>query len=163
MAENKQRDELLQRAMRACSEREYCISDVSALLHRWGADSEEIRTWIIERLVRDKFIDELRYSRAFVLDHFRHSHWGKVKSPWTEIQKECDQAAIASGMEAIGDEEYMELLRKVLMISAQDKGKKQNRPEGKCGHAWKGFESHLVYDAINALLGSEGQNRVEPG
>ncbi|MEZ4996107.1 MAG: RecX family transcriptional regulator [Bacteroidales bacterium] len=90
MAENKQRDELLQRAMRACSEREYCISDVSALLHRWSADSEEIRTWIIERLVSDKFIDEHRYSRTFVLDHLQAQPLGKVKITMALKQKRVD-------------------------------------------------------------------------
>lgn len=155
MAENKQRDELFQRAMRACSEREYCISDVSALLHRWRADSEEIRAWIIERLVSDKFIDEHRYSRAFVLDHFRHSHWGKVKITMALKQKRVDQAAIASGMEAIGDEEYMELLQKVLNDQRHRiKAKSKTDLKGKLlRHALgKGFESHMVYDAINALF-----------
>ena len=43
MDENKQREELLQKAMRACSGREYCISDVTSLLERWGAANEETR------------------------------------------------------------------------------------------------------------------------
>ena len=77
MAEKKQREELLQRAMRACSEREYCISDIAALLDRWGADGAETRTWIIERLIKEKFIDEQRYSRAFVVDHFGTASVGR--------------------------------------------------------------------------------------
>ena len=155
MTENKQRDELLQRAMRACSEREYCISDIAALLVRWGADSEEMRGWIIERLVKEKFIDEHRYSRAFVLDHFRHSQWGKVKIGMTLKQKRVDAAAISSGMEAIGEEEYLELLQKILSDQRRRiKSKSRIDLKGKLlRHALgKGFESHLVYDAINALF-----------
>lgn len=155
MTENKQRDELLQRAMRACSEREYCISDVTALLVRWGADSEEMRGWIIERLVKEKFIDEHRYSRAFVLDHFRHSQWGKVKIGMTLKQKRVDAAAISSGIEAIGEEEYLELLQKILSDQRRRiKSKSRIDLKGKLlRHALgKGFESHLVYDAINALF-----------
>ncbi|MRR20904.1 RecX family transcriptional regulator [bacterium] len=155
MTENKQRDELLQRAMRACSEREYCISDITALLVRWGADSEEMRGWIIERLVKEKFIDEHRYSRAFVLDHFRHSQWGRVKIGMALKQKRVDPAAVSSGMEAIGEEEYLELLQKILgdqrrkiksTSSIDLKGKLLRHALG------KGFESHMVYDAINALF-----------
>ena len=154
MAENKQRDELLQRAMRACSEREYCISDVTALLVRWGADSEEMRLWIIERLVKEKFIDEHRYSRAFVLDHFRHSQWGKLKIGMALKQKRVDAAAIISGLEAIGEEEYLELLQKILSDQRRRiKSRSRIDLKGKLlRHALgKGFESHLVYDAINAL------------
>jgi regulatory protein len=155
MAENKQRDELLQRAMRACSEREYCISDIAALLVRWGADSEEMREWIIERLVREKFIDEHRYSRAFVLDHFRHSQWGRAKISMALKQKRVDPVAINSGMEAIGEEEYLELLQKILADQRRKiKSKSRIELKGKLlRHALgKGFESHLVYDAINELF-----------
>ncbi|MDM8003495.1 MAG: regulatory protein RecX [Bacteroidota bacterium] len=155
MAENKQRDELLQRAMRACSEREYCISDIAALLVRWGADSEEMREWITERLVREKFIDEHRYCRAFVLDHFRHSQWGRVKISMALKQKRVDPAAISSGMDAIGEEEYLELLQKILGDQRRKiKSKSRIELKGKLlRHALgKGFESHLVYDAINDLF-----------
>jgi len=155
MAENKQRDELLQRAMRACSEREYCIGDITALLVRWGADSEEMRGWIIERLIKEKFIDEHRYSRAFVLDHFRHSQWGRVKISMALKQKKVDSAAISSGLEAIGEEEYLELLQKILSEQRRKiKSKSRIERKGKLlRHALgKGFESHLVYDAINALF-----------
>ena len=155
MAEKKQREELLQRAMRACSEREYCISDIAALLDRWGADGAETRTWIIERLIKEKFIDEQRYSRAFVVDHFRHSQWGRVKISMALKQKKVDPEAIASGMESIGEEEYLELLQKIL-VDQRRKIKAKNRLDLKgklLRHALgKGFESHLVYDAINPLL-----------
>lgn len=155
MAENRQRDDLLQRAMRACSEREYCISDITVLLVRWGADSEEMRGWIIERLVKEKFIDEHRYSRAFVLDHFRHSQWGRVKISMALKQKRVDPAAVSSGMEAIGEEEYLELLQKIISDQRRRiKSKSRIDLKGKLlRHALgKGFESHLVYDAINALF-----------
>jgi regulatory protein len=155
MAENKQRDELLHRAMRACSEREYCISDIVALLVRWGADSGEMREWIIERLVRERFIDEQRYSRAYVLDHFRHSQWGRVKISMALKQKKIDPAAISAGMEAIGEEEYLQLLQKILGDQRRKiKSKSRTDLKGKLlRHALgKGFESHLVYDAINDLF-----------
>ena len=155
MAEQKQGEELLQRAMRACSEREYCISDISALLDRWGADNKEMHEQVIERLVKEKFIDEHRYSRAFVLDHFRHSQWGRVKISMALKQKKVDPEAIASGMESIGEEEYLELLQKIL-VDQRRKIKAKNRLDLKgklLRHALgKGFESHLVYDAINSLL-----------
>ena len=155
MAENKQREELLGRAMRVCSGREYCISDVAALLDRWGAASDEMSEWVIEKLISEKFIDEHRYSRAFVLDHFRHSHWGRVKITMALKQKRVDPAAIASGMEAIDEEEYMELLRRTLSDQRRKtKGRNQVELKGKLLRyaLGKGFESHLVYDAINALF-----------
>jgi regulatory protein len=155
MAENKEREELLQRAMRACSGREYCISDVSALLQRWGATAGETREWIISRLMTERFIDEHRYSKAFVLDHFRHDHWGKVKISMALKQKRVAKEAIASGLEAIEEDEYNEMLKR-LLADQKRKVKAKNRLDlkGKLLRyaLGKGFESHLVYDAINDII-----------
>jgi len=154
MPDNREREELLQRAMRVCSEREYCISEISALLDRWGAPGQEDREWIINRLVAEKFIDEHRYSRAFVIDHFRHNHWGKIKITMGLRSKKLDPEAIAAGLEAIDEEEYVALLRKIIEEQRR-KIKARNRIELKgklLRHALgKGFESRLVYDVINSV------------
>lgn len=154
MADKREREELLQRAMRVCSGREYCISDISALIQRWGADDSETREWIIRKLIDEKFIDERRYSRAFVIDHFRHQHWGKVKITMGLRGKKLDPASIASGLEAIDDEEYLALLRKIIEEQKR-KIKTRSRMELKgklLRHALgKGFESNLVYDVIKEV------------
>jgi regulatory protein len=140
--------------MKACSGREYCISDITALMERWGAPDEETCNWVIDRLMNDKFIDEHRYSRAFVLDHFRHSHWGRVKISMALKQKRVDPAAITSGLEAISEEEYLEKLNKTISDQRR-KIKAKNRLDLKgklLRHALaRGFESKLVYDSINRL------------
>lgn len=154
MAEKNETEELLQRAMRECSSREYCISDVSSLLDRWGAGDPQKKERIINRLISEKFIDEHRYARAFVTDHLRHSHWGRVKITMGLRGKRVDPAAIASGLEAIDEEEYISLLRKIIGDQRR-KIKAKNRMDLKgklLRHALgKGFESHLVYDVINEV------------
>jgi regulatory protein len=154
MGDKSEKEELLQRAMRECSVREYCISDISSLLGRWGVLDAEIKEWVINRLITEKFIDEHRYSRAFVVDHFRHSHWGKVKITMGLRSKRVDPAAIDSGLEAIDDGEYHALLMKILE-EHRKKIRAKNRLDLKgklLRHALgKGFESHLVYDAVNAI------------
>jgi regulatory protein len=155
MAEKDQTRELLQRAMRVCSEREYCISDLAALLDRWGATGEEMRSAVIDRLVKEKFIDEQRYSRAFVLDHFRHSRWGRVKITMALRHKKVDPEAIALGLEAVSEEEYRELLEKILNDQRRKiRARSMTEMKGKLlRHALgKGFESNLVYDAVNRLF-----------
>jgi regulatory protein len=153
MADKSEKEEFLQRAMRECSVREYCINDISLLLERWGTHDAETKEWIINRLINEKFIDEHRYSRAFVIDHFRHSHWGRVKISMLLKSKKVDPEAIASGLGAIDEEEYHALLRKVVE-EQRKKIRAKNRLDLKgklLRHALgKGFESHLVYDAVNA-------------
>jgi regulatory protein len=155
MSEKKERDELLQKAMRICSGREYCISDINALLERWGAGDAETKAWVIEKLTAEKFIDEYRYSRAFVLDHFRHDHWGRIKISMALKQKRVDQAAIASGLEAIEEDEYNELLKRILAEQRRRiKAKNRLDLKGKLLRyaLGKGFESSMVYEAINEII-----------
>jgi len=155
MEGNKEREELLQKAMKLCSGREYCKNDIESLLDRWGAKEDNTKQWILNRLVSEKFIDEQRYSRAFVLDHFRYNHWGKVKITMGLRSKKVDPTPITLGLEAIDDEEYMALLAKMLEEQMKKiKAKNRTDLKGKLlRHALgKGFESHLVYDAINRLF-----------
>lgn len=157
MDENKEREQLLQKAMRICSGREYCISDINSLLDRWGAKDDETKQWIINKLISEKLIDEYRYSRAFVNDHYKHSRWGKVKITMGLRSKKVDPAAIASAMEVIDDGEYLDFLTKTLEEQSKKiKAKNRTDLKGKLlRHALgKGFESHLVYDAINRLFSS---------
>jgi regulatory protein len=155
MGEKEEQDKLLHRAQKVCSGREYCISDVISLLDRWGAKDEKTRSAIINKLIEDKFIDEVRYCRAFARDHFTYSQWGKVKITQALKSKNITAEAIASGLEAIDDEEYLALLRKIIE-DQQKRIKAKNRYDLKgkiLRHALgKGFESHLVYDAINSLF-----------
>ena len=50
MNETNEAKELLLKAMKACSGREYCINDVRTMLDKWGADNEETKEKIIRRL-----------------------------------------------------------------------------------------------------------------
>jgi regulatory protein len=156
MDKTDERKELLRRAQKNCSEREYCISDIRSLLVRWGAVDEETKEWIISKLQEDKFIDEERYCRAFAIDHFRHSQWGRMKIIMSLRHKNIASAAIASGLEAIEEKEYIDLLKKII-TDHRRKIKAKNRIDlkGKLLRyaLGKGFESHLVYDIINSEIG----------
>ncbi len=156
MDEKNERKELLLRAQRICSGREYCISDIRSLLERWGAGSEETKAWVISRLTEDKFIDEQRYCRAFVIDHFRHSQWGKIKITMSLKSKNIPAATIAAGLEAIDEEEYLNLLKKIIRDHRRSvKAKNMYDLKGKLLRyaLGKGFESNLVYGIINSETG----------
>jgi len=155
MGEKNEQDELLSKAQKVCSGREYCISDIMSLLDRWGARDEKTKSAVINKLIDEKFIDEVRYCRAFARDHFTYSQWGRVKITQALKGKNIPAEAIASGLEAIDEGEYLALLKKIIG-EQQKKIKAKSRYELKgkiLRHVLgKGFESHLVYDAINSVF-----------
>ena len=91
---------MLEKMRVLCSRREYCRSDilkkvVSALDgDRQGAEK------IVDILVDEKFIDELRYASAFVRDKSALSGWGTVKIRYMLSSKGIPRDVIS---EALGD------------------------------------------------------------
>ena len=71
-------EQALTALMRLCARAEKSEGDARRLMHGWGvaeADAEQV----LERLVRDRFIDDTRYAEAFVREKLRLSGWGEYK------------------------------------------------------------------------------------
>lgn len=78
---NKQ--QLMERLMARCSRSEYSTGQVAAYACRWldkeeGAGSSIVEE-IVERLVKEKFVDDRRFAAAFVRDKLKFNGWGRQK------------------------------------------------------------------------------------
>lgn len=72
-------DKVLEKMRILCSRREYCRSDIlKKVVSALDGDRQEAEK-IIDILVNEKFIDELRYASAFVRDKSALSGWGAAK------------------------------------------------------------------------------------
>ena len=101
------------RAEAYCSAAEHCRSEVRAMLERHGAEKPDIES-IINHLVKEGFIDESRYARAFVHDKVRFAKWGRVKIAQALWQKRIPQDITDAALESIEDDEYLAALRDVV-------------------------------------------------
>jgi regulatory protein len=151
MAESLLFETALKKAMALCAGREYCRSDIRQKLSTWNVDPSDSEK-IISRLVIEKFIDEERYSSAFVRDKFRYNKWGKVKMASALKLKNIPAEIIGNAIGSINEDTYMTALRD--MISSQRrrvKAKNQYDLKGKLMRFGlsRGFESHLLYDLLN--------------
>lgn len=67
------------RMKRLCSRREYCVADVRRkILSALDGDVRQTEA-VIEELVREKYVDDVRYASAFARDKAFISGWGKEK------------------------------------------------------------------------------------
>jgi regulatory protein len=96
-----------------CSTTERCVTEVLAKLPGWGADEHEAAE-IIAHLLKERYIDEARYAVAFVRDKYRFNQWGRVKIQQALRMKHLSAEDIATGLEAIDEEEYREGLRQLI-------------------------------------------------
>ncbi len=70
---------VLARMQALCARREYCIGDIRRKLSLRPEVDAGTEEEIISSLVKDKFVDELRYASAFASEKSSLSGWGPIK------------------------------------------------------------------------------------
>jgi len=151
MPENNIYNTALSKAMVLCSRREYCTDDIRIKLRSWGVGESECEK-IIRTLVKENFLNEIRYCEAFVRDKFRYNKWGKVKITAHLKVKKISPEIIKSALDSIDNELYIKTL-KVMLAGHRKyiKAKNQYDLKGKLLRYGlsKGFESSLLYELLN--------------
>ena len=82
-------------------------------MRRWEL-SDEAQARIMERLVKERYVDDERYARAFVKDKVRYNKWGRRKIEQALWQKHIDDDIRQRILDEIDDEEYLSILRPLL-------------------------------------------------
>ena len=96
-----------------CAQAEHCEQELCDKLKRWGID-ESAQGRIIERLIRERYIDNERYARAFVKDKIRYNKWGRRKVQQALWLKRIDKDIQQRVLDEIDDQEYLSVLRPLL-------------------------------------------------
>lgn len=110
-----------------CARAEHCQYEIKEKMRRWEL-GEEAQTRIMERLVKERYIDEMRYARAFVKDKVVYNKWGRRKVEQALWQKQIDDDIRQSVLEEVDDETYVSVLRPLL---------KQKRKSTKAGSEYE--------------------------
>ena len=102
-----------------CSRREYCRSDVmkKAVAALDGDQSEAAR--IVDILVEERYVDDLRYASAFARDKSFISGWGRVKISHMLSAKGISRDIIKEALEEIDEEKASSRLDKLLQSKAR--------------------------------------------
>ena len=73
-----------------CAQAEHCEQEMRDKMKRWELN-ETAQDHVIERLVKERYVDDARYARAFVKDKIRYNKWGRRKVQQALWQKRIDQ------------------------------------------------------------------------
>lgn len=106
------------KAARYCAAAEHCESEVREKFRQWTTP-HDFHDEIVDYLYANAYLDEERYARAFVHDKLRYNGWGKIKLRAMLMAKRIGSAAIRSAIDAIDEDEYAAIARKV---AAKKKG-----------------------------------------
>ena len=105
---------VLDRLQAQCSKREYCTSDVlKKALSAFDGDREQAAK-LVESLVADRFVDDLRYASAFAREKSRLSGWGPAKITYTLVGKGIPRPVVRQALGEIDQDEADRKMRSVL-------------------------------------------------
>lgn len=97
-----------------CSRREYCRQDImKKVLAALGGDADEAGR-IMDRLVEEKYIDDLRYASAFARDKSSIAGWGTTKIRYMLAAKGIDRETIAAALQEVDEGKASDRLEKLL-------------------------------------------------
>lgn len=146
--------EMLHRAAAYCSAAERCIQDVEKKISDAGLPNEASER-IISRLLKEKFIDESRYSRFFVNDKLRFNKWGRIKIGYELRKRNIPSSIRMDALDEIDETEYSSILADLLKAKKKTtKGKDERDIFTKLLRfaASRGFESQEAIRCLKTLF-----------
>jgi len=96
-----------------CAQAEHCQQEMRDKMRRWELD-ETVQNRIIDRLIKERYVDDERYARAFVKDKIRYNKWGRRKVQQALWQKHVDADIQQRVLDEIDEKEYLDILRPLL-------------------------------------------------
>lgn len=96
-----------------CAQAEHCEQEMRDKMRRWGLD-EAAQDKVVERLTKERYIDEERYARAFVKDKIRYNKWGRRKVQQALWMKHISDDIQQQVLDEIDEKEYLDVLRPLL-------------------------------------------------
>ncbi len=106
-------DQALTRAMHLCSRQEKSSSDILKKLTDWGVSGEDAAR-ILQKLTDQKFIDDLRYAKAYTRQQHTFRKWGRIRIRMVLKQKNIPEAFIDEALQELDEKEYRQTLKEEL-------------------------------------------------
>lgn len=105
---------ILNNLRRQCSRREYCTSDILKKAEKaLGGDEQKARQ-ILDTLIDEKYVDDLRYCEAYAREKSSISGWGEVKIRYMLSSKGIAKDIISEALTHIDSERAASRLEKLL-------------------------------------------------
>jgi len=144
---------VLQKIRNYCSYQERCIREVEQKLKEFAVQRKKI-PGIINQLQKEDYLNEERFAKAFAGGKFRLNKWGRRRIEYGMRIKGIPELMIQEGMGEIGEAEYLQTLRELMIHKYREikTGKNVNIREKIITFAIsKGYEMELILEVIKEL------------
>ena len=96
-----------------CAQAEHCQYEMQEKMRRWELP-EDAQARVMAKLIKERYVDDERYTQAFVKDKIRYNKWGRRKVEQALWQKRIDDDTRKRVLDEVDDEEYLSVLRPLL-------------------------------------------------
>ena len=96
-----------------CAQAEHCQYEMLEKMRRWELP-DEAQARVMAKLIKERYVDDERYARAFVKDKIRYNKWGRRKVEQALWQKRIDEDIRKRVLDEVDDDEYLIILRPLL-------------------------------------------------
>ena len=146
-------DEVLDKMAKYCAYQERCVKDVRDKLKTFEIPEEE-KTKIIDYLLDNRFVNDERFTKAFVGGKINQSGWGVNKIRFHLVQKGIDKDIIEDALGQTDEEVYRQRLIEILKTKAKTVKASSDFEKKRKLAAYamqKGFEGSLVWETLKDL------------
>ena len=109
MSKEKTEQEAYLQLAAMCAQAEHCEQEMRDKMKRWAIEPDA-QDRVIARLIKERYIDNERYARAFVKDKIRYNKWGRRKVMQALWMKRIDNDILHQVLDEIDDKEYVDVL-----------------------------------------------------
>ena len=146
---------VLNRLRALCSRREYCVADVLKKAADGLEGDRAAAQEVVDILVKEKYVDDLRYASAFARDKSAIQGWGEVKIRYMLSAKGVSRDVIDKALEEIDQDKADSRLEKLLQNKLKSlKDDPQVRLKLLRFALGRGYSYDEVNDVVNSLLKS---------
>jgi regulatory protein len=154
MEEEKSEQSIFLKMAHLCSKSEQCTPDIIKRIRELGGSGEMTES-IVNRLVKENYLNDQRFVSLYVREKFRLNKWGRVKMHYYLKMKGLKEELIQSGFSEIDEDDYVALLIKTMKekaktIRSTDKYEKMGQiirfTQG------RGFEPELIHRYLNRAI-----------
>ena len=96
-----------------CAQAEHCRQEMLDKMRRWEMD-DAAQQRVVDRLFKERYVDDERFARAFVKDKIRYNKWGRRKVQQALWQKRIEADIQQQVLDEIDEKEYLDVLRPLL-------------------------------------------------
>jgi regulatory protein len=149
--------EALEKMRNWCAYQERSQQDARMKLRSFKLNAEQIEN-VIAHLISENYLNEERFAMAFTGGKFRIKHWGRIKIKMELKKHGVSEKCIKTAINSIDPEAYLRAMKghlnkKIALTKGNDRRKKFYSALKFA--VSKGFESDLLIEELNVILGEQ--------